>query len=107
MEKIIHIYDLITLGLDKLPALDPFSDMCPLIEVAPPMETLSLISLFPQEFDSYWWRIDDVSDDESEWECNNDTTVCDYDDVTGINGEVSNVDDDGARNVPDLFDLFE
>ena len=47
-----------------------------------------------------------LSDDESEWECDDDTTVCD-DDITGTNGEVSNADDDGARNVPDLFDLFE
>ena len=73
------------------------------------METLSLASLFPQELDSYRWRVDDVSDDESEWECDDDTTVCDDDDdddddVTGTNGEVSNADDDGAHNV---FDLFE
>ena len=77
------------------------------MEVAPPMETLSLASLFPKELDLYRWRVDDVSDDESEWECDDDTTVCDDDDVTGTNGEVSNADDDGARNVPDLFGLFE
>ena len=90
------IYDSITLGSSKVPALDPFSDICLLMEVAPPMETLSLASLFPQEFDSYRWMVDDVSDDESEWEC-----LCDDDDVTGTNGEVSNADDDGARNVTD------
>ena len=45
------------------------------------METLSLASLFPQELDSYQWREDDVSDDESEWECNDDTIVCDDDDI--------------------------
>ena len=33
------IYDSITLGSSKLPALDPFSDICPLMEVVPPMET--------------------------------------------------------------------
>ena len=71
------------------------------MEVAPPMETLSLASLFPQG------RVDDVSDDESEWECDDDTTVCDDDDVTGTNREVFNADDNGVRNVPDLFDLFE
>ena len=71
------------------------------------METLSLASLVPQELDSYRWRVDDVIDDESEWECDDDTTVCDDDDVTGTNGEVSNADDDVALNVPDLFDLFE
>ena len=98
------IYDSITLGSSKLSALDPFSDICPLMEVAPPMEALSLASLIQQELDSYRLRVDDVSDDESEWECSDDITVCDDDDVTGTNGEVSNADDDGALNV---FDLFE
>ena len=98
------IYDSITLELSKLPALDPFSGICPLMEVASPMETLSLASLFPKDLDSYRWRVDDVSGDEFEWECDDDTTVCD-DDVTGTNREVSNADDDGTRNVPDLFDL--
>ena len=45
-----------------------------------------------------------LNNDESEWECNDDTTVCDDDDVTGTSGEVSNADDDGARNVPHLFE---
>ena len=98
------IYDSITLGSSKLPALDPFSDICPLMEVAPLMETLSLTSLFPKELDSYRWKVDDVSDDESEWECNDDTTVCDHDDVTGTNGEVFNADDDSGRNAPGLFE---
>ena len=98
------IYDSITLGSSNLPALDPFSNICSLMEVAPHMETLSLASLFPQELDSYRWRVDDVSDDESEWECDDDTTVCDDDDVTSTNGDVSNANDDGALNV---FDLFE
>ena len=105
-QKRSSIYDSITLGSGKLPALDPFSDICSLMEFPPPMETLSLASLFPQELNSYPWKVDDVSDNESEQECNNDTTVCD-DDITGANGEVSNADDDGARNIPDLFDLFE
>ena len=74
------------------------------MEDAPPMETLSLASLFPKELNSYRWRADDVSDDESEWECDDDTTVC-GDDVTGSNGEISNANDDAACNVPDLFDL--
>ena len=77
------------------------------MEVAPPMETLSLDSLFPKELNSYRWRRDDARDDKSEWECDDDITVCDDHDVTGTNGEISNPDDDGARNVPDLFDLFE
>ena len=64
--KISGVYDSITLGLSKLPALDPYSDKCPFMEVAPPMETLSLASLFPKELYSYRWRKDDLSDDESE-----------------------------------------
>ena len=56
------IYDSVTLGSSKLPALDPLSDICPLMEDAPPMETLSLASLFPKELNSYRWRVDDVSD---------------------------------------------
>ena len=82
------IYDSITLGSSKLPVLDPFSDICPLTEVAPSMETLRLASLFPQELDSYRWRVDGVSDDVSEWECGDDTSVCDDDDITGTKGEV-------------------
>ena len=74
------------------------------MEVAPPT---SLTSLFPKELNSYRWRVDDVSDDESEWECDDGAIVCDDDDVTGTNEEISNADDDGARNAPDLFDLFE
>ena len=77
------------------------------MEVAPTMETLSLASLFPQELDSYRWRVDDISDDEPEWECDDDTTICDDDDVIGNNAEVSNADDDGARNALDSCDLFE
>ena len=75
------------------------------MDVAPPMETLSLASLFAKELISYQWRRDDVRDDELEQECDDDTTVCDNDDVTGTNGEVSDADGDDARNVPDLFDL--
>ena len=51
--KISGICDSVTLGSSKLPALDPFSDICPLMEVALPMETLSYASLFPQELHSY------------------------------------------------------
>ena len=87
------IFDAISLGSTTLPPLDPFGDICPLMEVAPPMETLSLAALFPKELDSYRWREDDESDDESEWECEDDTTVCDHENTTG----------DGARNVFDLF----
>ena len=78
------------------------------------METLSLTSLFSKELDPYQWRVDNVSDDESEREFDDDTTAYDDDDdddddddeVAGTNGEVSNADDYTARDVPDLFDLF-
>ena len=42
------IYDAITMGSNKVPVPDPFSDICPL-----PMETLSLASPFPEELDSF------------------------------------------------------
>ena len=71
------------------------------------METRSLTSLFPKELDSYQWRVDDVSDGKSEQECKDNTTVCNDDGVNGTNGEVSDDDEDGAHNLPDLFDLFE
>ena len=51
-----------------------------------------------REFDDVTTAYDDDDDD------NDDD---DDDEVTGTNGEVSNADDDSARNVPDLFDLFE
>ena len=61
-----NIYDSVTLASSKLPALNPFSYICSLVEIAPPMETLSLTFLFPKELDSYQWRVDDVSDGKSE-----------------------------------------
>ena len=70
------------------------------------METLSLAFLFLQELNLYRQRVDDVRDDESEWECDDETTVRDDYDVTGTNEEVFNANDDGARKVPDLFDLI-
>ena len=73
------------------------------MEVAPPT---SLTSLFPKELNSYRWRVDDVSDDESEWECGDDTIVCDDDDVTGTNGENLMLMT-MAHATYDLFDLFE
>ena len=84
------IYNDITLGSSKLPLLDPFSNICPLMDVSQPMEKVSLASLFPQ--DLYQWRAKDGNEDESsEWEEDNEPT----------NGEVSN--DDG--NAFDVFNL--
>ena len=48
------ICDAITMGSNKFPVLDPFSDICPpLKEVVLPMETLSFTSVFPEELDSF------------------------------------------------------
>ena len=48
------IYDAITMQSNRLPVLDPFSDICPpLKEAVLPMETLSLTSSFPEELDSF------------------------------------------------------
>ena len=69
--------------------------------------TLSLTSLFPKDRFIPIERVDDARDDDTERECDDDTTACDDHDVTGTNGEVSNADDDDAHNVPDLCDLFE
>ena len=76
------------------------------MEVAPPMETLSLASLFPKELNWYRWRVDDVSDDELELECDDDINVCDDNDVTGTNGEASNADDDGTATIHWLHTWF-
>ena len=47
------VIDTVELGLSKLPILDPFNDIYPLMEVIPPREALSFASLFPQELESY------------------------------------------------------
>ena len=39
------IFGVVELGLSKLPLLDPFNDVCPLVEVIPTKEMLSLASL--------------------------------------------------------------
>ena len=63
------IFDAVELGLSKLPVLDQFSDIYPLMEVIPPKETLSLASLFPQELESYKTKVaDEIDENESEWE---------------------------------------
>ena len=47
------IFDLIMMGSSKLPTLDPFDDIYPLMGVIPERETLSLASLLPKELESY------------------------------------------------------
>ena len=61
------MFDPVEMGLSKLPVLDPFNDICPLMEVIKPKETLSLAFLFPQELESYKTKIADETDEE-EWE---------------------------------------
>ena len=61
------ILDAVEMGLSKLPVLDPFNDICPLVDASLPKETLSLASLFPQEFEPYRTKItDEIDNDESE-----------------------------------------
>ena len=67
--KNLDIFDPVEMGLSKLPILDPFNDICSLMEVITPKETLSLTFLFPQELESYKTKIEDETDeDELEWE---------------------------------------
>ena len=48
------ICNAITMGSNKFPVLDPFSDIClPLKEVVLPMKTLSFTSVFPEDLDSF------------------------------------------------------
>ena len=79
------ILDAVEMGLSKLPVLDPFNDICHLVDASLPNETLSLASLFPQELESYRTKItDEIDDDESEWEVDDeaeeDTRTDDDDD---------------------------
>ena len=66
------IFDAITKGSSELPSLDPFDDICPLMEVIQEQETISLSSLMPSELEFYKTSPAEVEDssDESEWEVN-------------------------------------
>ena len=88
------IFDAAELGLSKLPVLDPFNDICPLMEVIPPKEILSLPFLFPQELESYKTKAADETDEnESEWE------------VDGAD-EDSDTDDEYDHDVRNTFGMF-
>ena len=64
------------------------------MEVIPPKEMLSLVSLFPQKFESYKTKVaDETDEDESGWE------VEDAD-------EDSDTDDEYDHDVHNAFDLF-
>ena len=93
--KKLGIFDAIMMGSSKLPTLDPFDDICPLMGVIPERETLSLASLLPKELESYKRSLtedeNDIASDDSEWEV-------DVDEDTNDDIEM---DDSGT------FDLFE
>ena len=80
------IFNAAELGLSKLRVFDSFNDICPLMEVIPPKETLSLTSLFPQELESYKTKVvDETDENEFKWEADDadedsDTNdECDHD----------------------------
>ena len=63
------IFDAIELTLGKLPVLDAFKDISPLMEIIPPKETLCLGYLFPRELESYKTKIaEETGENELEWE---------------------------------------
>ena len=90
-----EILDAVEMGLSKLPVLDPFNDICPLVDASLPKETLSLASLFPQELEPYRTKItDEIDDDESEWEVDDEAE----DTRTG--------DDDDENDDHNAFDIY-
>ena len=89
-----NIFNAVELELSKLPVLDPFNNICPLMEVIPPKETFSIASLFPQELESYKTKVaDETGEDELEWE------VSDAD-------EDFDTDDECNHDVCNAFDMF-
>ena len=92
------IYDALKLGSKGLPPLDPFDDICPLMEAVETNETLSLASLFPEELDCFRGNDDkeEAEEENSEWES---------DDEVGNNGSSPDFgdDDDNMRNAFDTF----
>ena len=55
--------------------MDPFADICPLIEFFQLCESLSLSTLFPEELDCFREKIEE-SEDDSEWENEGDSDNC-------------------------------
>ena len=71
------IFDTSKLGSSGLPSLDPFADMCPLIEYLQLRENLSLLTLFPEELDCLREKIQESEDNsDSEWEPDGDSDDC-------------------------------
>ena len=89
------ILDAVEMGLSKFPVLDPFNDICPLVDASLPKETLSLASLFPQELESYRTKIDEIDDDESEWEVDDEAEE-----------DTRTDDDDDENDDRNAFDIY-
>ena len=71
------IFDAIKLRPSGLPSLDPFADICPLIESLHLRENLSLSTVFPEELDCFYKKIQESEDDsDSEWEPDGDSADC-------------------------------
>ena len=87
------IFDTIKVGSSGLPSLDPFADICPLVEFLQLRENLSLSTLFQGELDCFREKIEESEDDsKSEWEPDGDPDDC----------SEPELDDDG--NAFDAFD---
>ena len=92
MEQSGHL-GAIKLGSSGLPSLDPFADICPLIQSLQLRENLSLLTLFPEELGCFREKIQEREDDsDSEWKPDNDSD----------NSSEPESDDDG--NAFDAFD---
>ena len=71
------IFDAIKLGSSGLPSLDPFADICPLIESLQLRENLTLSTLFPKELNYFPEKIQEGEDDsDSEWKPDGDSDDC-------------------------------
>ena len=57
------IFEAIKLDSSGLPSLDPFEDICPLIESLQLRENLSLSTIFPEELDCFRKKIQESEDD--------------------------------------------
>ena len=85
------IFDAIQLGSGRLPPVDPFADLCPLMEVTGPRDEFSLTSLFPEELNCFRGNDDIYNDDDlSDWEADGDGANDD-----GENDDGANDDGDG------------
>ena len=92
------IYDAITMGSNKFPVLDPFSDICPpLKEVVLSMETLSFTSVFPEELDSFRNVTYESEAEESKWDVEDDWE-------RKLEGNLENNSDNGDSDDDNDFD---